>query len=181
MLGLVFTEFIELVEHQFSPEVADAVLQEAAPHGGAYTAVGYYPHEEIVALVVALSRHTGVPVPDLVRAFGRHLLGRFTEGHAEVFARHGNLFELLAAIDSQIHVEVRKLYDQATLPRFTVLARDEGRMGLFYESPRGMDQLALGLIEGAAAHYGEPCDIALQPHAHEGRTGVLFTIARTPG
>lgn len=180
MLGLVFTEFIELVEQKFSPEVADAVLQEAAPNGGAYTAVGYYPHEEIVALVVALSGQTGVPVPDLVRAFGHHLLGRFTEGHAAVFARHTHLFDLLAAIDGQIHVEVRKLYDQATLPRFSVLSRDDQRMALFYESPRGMDQLALGLIEGAAEHYGEPCTIERAPHEHEGRPGVLFTIDRNP-
>ena len=47
MLGLVFTEFVELVETKFSPETADAVLDEvAAPHGGAYTAVRYHPHEE---------------------------------------------------------------------------------------------------------------------------------------
>ena len=30
MLGLVFTEFIEMVESRFSPEVADAVLADAA-------------------------------------------------------------------------------------------------------------------------------------------------------
>ena len=36
MLGLVFTEFVELVEDKFSPEIADAVIDEvAAPHGGA--------------------------------------------------------------------------------------------------------------------------------------------------
>ena len=41
MLGMVFTELVEMVENRFSPELADAVLQEAAPgHGGAYTAVG---------------------------------------------------------------------------------------------------------------------------------------------
>ena len=40
MLGFVVTEFIELVEDKFSPEMADAVITDAAPpHGGAYTAV----------------------------------------------------------------------------------------------------------------------------------------------
>ena len=55
MLGIVFTEFMEMVEERFSPEVLDRIMEQAAPaNQGAYTAVGYYPHEEILALVVAL-------------------------------------------------------------------------------------------------------------------------------
>ena len=64
MLGLVFTEFVEMVEATHSHAVADAVLEAAGlPHGGAYTAVGYYPPEEFNRLLAALSRHTGEP-PD---------------------------------------------------------------------------------------------------------------------
>ena len=85
MLGMVFTEFIELVEEKFSPEMADAVLTEAAPvHGGAYTAVGYYAFEELARMVDILSRRTGVPAPELVRVFGHHLLGRYAQGHASM-------------------------------------------------------------------------------------------------
>ena len=31
MLGLVFTEVIELVEDKFSPEMADAIITDVAP------------------------------------------------------------------------------------------------------------------------------------------------------
>ena len=165
MLGLVFTEFVEMVEDRFSPEVADEVVEAVgAPNGGAYTAVGYYPHQEIVAMVQALSE--------------RHLLGRFAVGHSELFTRHTGLFGFLAAVDGEIHAHVRKLYDQASLPRFTVIARDDDRMQLLYESTRSMEDLALGLIEGAADHYGETVRVASSRWTGDGRQGTLFTIER---
>ncbi|MFN0184629.1 MAG: heme NO-binding domain-containing protein [Aquabacterium sp.] len=178
MLGMVFTEFIEMMEDRFPPQVAEQVIA-AAPGGrdGAYTAVGYYPHDELVAMVVELSRLSGVAVPDLVRAFGRHLLGRFTQLYPPMFQRHRNVFDFLASIDGEIHVEVRKLYPQAMLPRFDVLARDDGAMTLRYRSPRGMDSLALGLMEGVTDFYREPCRIETRP-APEG--GTLFELTRVP-
>jgi Haem-NO-binding len=180
MLGMVFTEFVELVEERFSPALADAVLQDVAPpHGGAYTAVGYYPHEEMLALVGALSARTGVAAPELVKAFGHHLLTRFTQGHGEMFARSTNLFDFVASIDGHIHVEVHKLYDKATLPRFTVLSRTPTTMTLLYQSSRHMEMLAQGLLEGAAQHYGEDCRITHAPFSCGLDEGVLFTLDKT--
>jgi len=179
MLGLVFTEFVELVEDKFSPEVADAVLDAvAAPHGGAYTAVGYYPHEELGAMVGALSRQTGVAAPDLVRSFGGHLLHRFAAAHGDMFRRHDNLFDFVASVHDEIHVEVRKLYDNAALPSFKVLSRDERVLRLLYQSPRAMEQLAQGMLEQAAVHYGEPCAISHAAHDGPEGPGVLFTLVK---
>ena len=179
MLGLVFTEFVELVEEKFSPETADAVLTEVAPpHGGAYTAVGYYPHEEMVSMVGALSRHTGVPAGDLVKAFGGHLLHRFVAAHGDMFTRHSNLFDFVASIHTEIHVEVRKLYDNAAPPRFTVLQRDGQTLQMLYQSPRAMEQLAQGLLEQAAVHYGEPCDISHAAYDGPEGAGVMFSLVK---
>lgn len=55
--------------------------------------------------VGALSARTGVAAPELVKAFGHHLLSRFTQGHVEVFARSTNVFDFVASIDGHIHVE----------------------------------------------------------------------------
>ncbi|NDY90168.1 heme NO-binding domain-containing protein [Ideonella livida] len=182
MLGMVFTELIEMVEAKFSPEVADAMLGEAGlSHGGAYTAVGYYDDAEVLALVGALARQTGLPAETLVRAFGQHLLGRFTVLYPAMFAQRQGLFELLAAIDDHIHVQVRKLYPQASLPRFSVLSRDEQAMRLLYQSPRDLRALAVGLIEGAAAHFGDTVTVDGEPwQGPEGASGTVFTVRRAP-
>ncbi|MBQ0931928.1 heme NO-binding domain-containing protein [Ideonella sp. 4Y16] len=155
MLGMVFTEFIEMVEARFSPEVADAVLADAGlAHGGAYTAVGYYPAEELQAMVLGLARRSGHSADELVRSFGSHLAQRFSQAHGHYFAAHRHPFDLIAAIDGHIHVEVRKLYPQAQLPHFDVLERSSTQMRMRYRSERRLQMLALGLIEGVMAHYG---------------------------
>ncbi|MEW9900820.1 heme NO-binding domain-containing protein [Chitinivorax sp. PXF-14] len=179
MLGMVFTEFIEMVEDRFSPEVADAILSAAElPHGGAYTAVGYYPHEEIVRLVGLLSAQTQMPAVDLVRAFGEHLLGRFTVLYPQMFSRHTNLLDFLASIDGEIHVEVRKLYPDAQLPRFSILSRSPDHIALFYQSPREMDALAEGLMLGAIRHFGVPHRLTRRAGMHEGQPGIVFDVHR---
>ena len=179
MLGMVFTELIEMVESRFSPALADAVLR-AVPlsNDGAYTAVGYYPHEEIVALVGELSQRTGIAEAELVRGFGEHLMNRFTELHPRMFTRHPDLFDFIASVDREVHIEVKKLYDQASLPRFTVISRDEHCLRMLYQSPRGMDELALGLLQGAVGHYRSSCIINRQPSTDPLAPGTVFELRR---
>ncbi len=173
MLGLVFTELIEMVEDHFSPELADAVLQDAGlSHGGAYTAVGYYEHGELMRLVQALSARSGLPVDSLVQVFGKHLLGRFTQRYPQFFEHAPTLFDLLASVDNHIHVEVRKLYGSATLPTFSVLTRDARHLVMRYTSPRGLHELARGLILGAADFYGQACSVRITP----GPGGALIEL-----
>ena len=48
MLGVVFTEFVEMVEDSFGEEVADEMLEMSKlASGGVYTAVGTYSYQEI--------------------------------------------------------------------------------------------------------------------------------------
>lgn len=177
MLGIVFTELLDMAEARFSPATVDRVLTRAnLPHGGAYTAVGYYPHEEIVGLVGLLSEETGLSSRDLVRAFGEHLFARFVERFPGMFDGHGDVHAFLAALDGVIHREVRKLYPNAMLPRFTVLDRTPERMTLRYESPRRMEVLAEGLIAGAIAHFGGGHRVSFR----EDGEAVLFEIERAP-
>jgi hypothetical protein len=74
----VFSEFIELVEEKFGLEIADNIRDNSAlSSGGAYTAVGTYPHQEMSVLVKALSDKTGIAITDLLHAFGAHLFQTF--------------------------------------------------------------------------------------------------------
>jgi hypothetical protein len=156
MKGIIFTEFIEMVEAQFSPEVADRIMQAAhLPSGGAYTSVATYDHAEMWSLVVELSRSSGTPMPDLMKRFGEHLLGRFVTGHAALFAPHKSCLDFLETLDGVIHREVRKLYPDAELPRFEVMERSARSMVLLYTSPRHFADLAEGLLRACARHFGE--------------------------
>ncbi|MFM8464777.1 MAG: heme NO-binding domain-containing protein, partial [Burkholderiaceae bacterium] len=124
MKGIVFREFIDMVESQFSLETADAVIQASSlSTHGAYTTVGTHPHQEMVDLVGNLSAHTGQTVPDLLRHFGRHLFGRFVEIHPNFTNAFTDVFSLLNALEHTIHVDVNKLYRDTELPTFSTQVR----------------------------------------------------------
>ncbi|MCM0044972.1 MAG: heme NO-binding domain-containing protein [Burkholderiaceae bacterium] len=181
MKGIVFREFIDMVESKFSLDTADAIIAASTlSTGGAYTSVGTYPHEEMVDLVSHLSKHTGMPVRDLLLHFGRHLFTRFAVVHPEHVLTYGSAFDLLRRLDGNIHVEVRKLYNDAELPSFTYEQLGDDSMVFTYSSHRKLADFAQGLIEGCIAHFGEPMRIDrvdLPEDQHGAHT--RFTLSRT--
>ena len=173
MKGIVFTEFLEMVESSFSADMVDDLIDDAQPaHGGSYTAVGTYDHSELVAMVVALSGRTGTPVPDLVHAFGRHLFARFHAGYPAFFEGMSGAVQFLAGIEDVIHAEVLKLYPDAQLPRFECTLLPDG-LEMVYHSPRHFDDLAHGLIDGAVAHWGGGYVVTRHPAAGDATRFVL--------
>ena len=65
MKGIVFTEFMDMVE--------DIIEKSLLPNDGAYTAVGTYNHEEIVRMIANLSQVVDIPVTTLLEVFGKYL------------------------------------------------------------------------------------------------------------
>lgn len=160
MKGIVFTEFLEMVEDQFGFTTADQIVTNAdLPSGGVYTAVGTYSHTEMVNLVINLSKETELAVPDLLKAFGKHLFGRFAEGYGHFFEGVHSTFEFLSRIENYIHIEVRKLYPDAELPSFDTTLLSEKHLQMIYRSERGFADFAEGLILGCIQHFGESMEI----------------------
>lgn len=180
MKGVVFTEFLEMIESRFSVDMVDDIIDDAKlPSGGVYTAVGTYPHEEIVALVVALSQRSGTAVRDLLLAFGEHLFGRFVVGYPTFFGSTSDAFTFLAGIEDIIHREVHKLYPDAELPRFDVEQHDDQQLTLLYDSRRHFEDLAEGLMRGCIAYFGGGIAIARSVVSDGESRKERFVLTRT--
>src|SRR5437879_3990312 len=135
MKGIVFTEFLEMVERKFTPQMADRIIGNAnLPSGGAYTSVGTYDPREIIELLSQLSAATGTPVPDLIRAFGHYLFHRFSEMFPQYFAGIHSALQFLPNVHDYIHVEVLKLYPDAELPSFQCSSGNGAGMEMIYRS-----------------------------------------------
>ena len=173
MKGIVFTEFLEMVESGFGLATADEMIESSASStGGAYTSVGTYDHQELLRMVLALSAATKKAPAELVKAFGMHLFGRFVTVFPAFFVNVKSAFDFLASIDGHIHVEVRKLYPDAELPRFECKLLSPRRMEMVYTSKRPLADLAEGLIVGCAEHFGQPMAIERQILS-EGQNNVV--------
>ena len=179
MKGVVFTEFLEMVEATFGLTVLDQIIQGSSLSTGAvYTGVGTYDHRELLQLVTQLSSVTNMPVPDLVRAFGRHLFGRFAQGYSQFFQGIHSTFDFVSTIENHIHVEVRKLYPDAELPSFECRRAGPDRLEMIYRSSRPFADLAYGLIEGCAAHFGEDLRIDQRNTSSGTNYEVRFSILK---
>ncbi len=181
MLGLVFSEFMDMVETSFPDDVFDRLIdvaEESCDSGGEYTAVGKYDHVEMLTLVTALSEKTEIPVGDLVHAYGKHLFGRFHKKYPEFFEDDMDAFQFLKRIEDKIHVQVRRLYPQAELPKFTYEEPSEKELILHYQSNRPFAALAHGLIEGCIAYFDEKIDVEVADQSEGSGTKARFHLTR---
>lgn len=160
MKGMIFTEFLDMVEEHFSLAMVDKIITVTAlPSGGVYTAVGTYPHGEIVQLVVNLSKETNIPVNTLLHSFGQRLFQRFAVRYAHFLNHASSAFAFLEKLESYVHVEVKKLYPEAELPTFECDKVSDHCMVLLYQSHRSMSDVAHGLIEGCFQYFQENVQI----------------------
>ncbi len=179
MKGIIFVEFLEMVEKKFGLETEDRIIEMSAlPSGGAYTSVGTYDHAELLKLAACLSDLTGRPTDELVAAFGRHLFGKLVELHGQMLENIPDVFTFLGQVESAIHVEVKKLYPDAELPRFSYQFPDSHHMEITYQSPRPFASLALGLMQGAIDFFDEPVRIqSVRPDEGNGNN-ARFVLTR---
>lgn len=177
MKGIVFTELIEMVEADLGIEIADKMIRGAdTPNNGAYTSVGTYDHAELIQLVISLAHETGVPVPELVRAFGKHLFVRFNELYPHFFATSSSSIDFLPMVETFIHVEVRKLYPDAELPSFDCEI-ENGTLSMTYTSKRPFADLAEGLIVACVEHFHDDLTIVRTDLGEKNGTHACFTLS----
>ena len=178
MKGIVFTEFLKMVEDKFGYETVDKIITESkVPNDGAYSAVGTYDHTELVSMVIALHQSSGIPIPDLIKVYGNYFFGVLRDNYGVFLDRVDNLFDFFGSIHDHIHVEVKKLYPDAELPAFAIESASENQMVMVYTSQRKLGDFALGLMEEAAKHYNEDVTIEKSMLAEDG-SEVRFVITK---
>ncbi len=178
MKGIVFTEFLEMVENEFGYEVVDYIIDNSdLESGGVYTSIGTYHHSEVVQLLMNLSEKVEMDPGALLKTFGKYLFDTFTRAYPMFFEAEDNAFGFLDSIDRHIHVEVLKLYPDATLPRFETQVSDDDVMTMIYKSERKMGALAEGLIEKAMEYYNTPYILSKELMNEDGSM-VKFVIEK---
>jgi hypothetical protein len=173
MKGIVFTEFLELVENEFGLIIVQRIIDECELEtDGVYTSVGTYSHKDMFKMVWKLSEIKEIPVAELLTIFGEYFFTTLKDKYP-VFLEKPNLFSFLNSIDQYIHPEVLKLYPDAELPSFDAEIKSDKEMILNYISLRKMSDLAIGLIKGAAKHFKENVDVEKIGEEDDGQKVML--------
>ncbi|HLE56119.1 MAG TPA: heme NO-binding domain-containing protein [Rhodothermia bacterium] len=176
MKGIIFDLLEQVVSDAYGAATWDTLL-ESAGLDGAYTAVGSYPDEQLGALVAAAATALTIEPDTLVRWFGRECIPILANKYPAFFDPHTTTRSFLMTLNEVIHPEVRKLFPGAYAPSFGFAFPSDDSLTLEYQSHRNLCSFAEGLIEGAAAHYGETVTIEQTTCAKNG--GSVCTIATT--
>ncbi|GAB5563736.1 MAG: nitric oxide sensor HnoX [Winogradskyella sp.] len=176
MKGIIFTEFLELVEEKFGLEMVDTIISESnLESDGIYTAIGTYEFSEMLQLITHLSENTDIAVDDLLLVYAEHLFAVLVKSYPTLVEHYKSPMDLLASIENHIHVEVKKIYPDAELPSFKLEERTDDKMILVYNSERALYMLGKGLMLETFKLFNVPVNIDYEKINEEG-TEVRFFI-----
>ena len=173
MKGILFTEFLELVENEFGLGIVQRIIDECQLEtDGVYTSIGTYSHKDMFKMVGKLSEIKEIPVPELLTIYGEYFFTTLSKDYPR-FMEQSSLFPFLDSIEKYIHPEVLKLYPGAELPTFSSEMKNENEMLLNYMSSRKMSDVAIGLIKGASKYFKEGVEIFKVSEEDDGEKVML--------
>ena len=176
MKGIVFTEFLDLVEEKFGLEMVDRIISSSELKSeGIYTSVGTYSFSEMLQLLQHLSENTGISIDNLLLVYAEHFFSVIENSYPGLLATYKDPIEMISSIENHIHVEVRKIYPDAELPTFEVIEKTENSLIMDYKSSRAMHHFGLGLMNKTFEHFNSTATIELQKIKEDG-TQVRFVI-----
>ena len=102
----------------------------------------------------------------------------FASGYPEFFRKYDTAFSMLEAIESDIHLEVRKLYPDAELPSFSTIRHSTERLELSYKSERPLASFCYGLIEACFTKYREVASVEMTDRTTGAEGDAVFSIIK---
>lgn len=176
MKGIVFTEFLDLVEDKFGLEMVDKIISQSTLESeGIYTSIGTYSFSEMLQLLENLSKNTAISIDDLLLVYAEHFFSVIEKSYPGLLATYKDPIEMLASIEDHIHIEVRKIYPEAELPTFVIKDRKDKSLVMIYKSSRAMHHFGLGLMNKTFEHFNTTATIVLEKIKEDG-TEVKFVI-----
>lgn len=176
MKGIVFTEFLEMVEGKFGLEMVDTIIHQCQLNSnGIYTSVGTYNFAEMLKLLQSLSYNTDISIDQLLLTYGEYFFNSLKTSYPDLLKSYNDPIELLASVENHIHIEVLKIYPDAELPTFEMIDKSAKSLTMIYKSSRSMHHFALGLMNETFKYFNTSSNIKMKKIKEDG-TEVRFII-----
>src|SRR5690606_14944721 len=144
MKGIVFTEFLEMVEGSYGLGTVDYILQNSdLESNGIYTSVGTYDYKELIILLSVLSKKVKITVDDLIYNFGKYYFTSLKNTRAQIFEKHDSPEGFLISIEDHVYKQVKEGYPPVKPQTFTIEKNDNDQMIFMYKSTAGLYMFAL--------------------------------------
>jgi len=178
MKGFIFTNFIDFVEKSFGLEMVDKMIYNSdLKSKGVYSAFNSYDFSELQSMLTYVCSKSGMESKIALEEFGKFVFPYLIGKHSYIIERYKDPLELIAGIESHIHVEVKKLYEDAELPTFSVVEKTKNQLGIIYQSKRGLTYFAIGLMKATLSHFNVKGNVSVdESFGGQENNAIKFTL-----
>ncbi len=176
MKGVIFNIFENFVEKHHGEEAWDKVLDESQVENDVFTTPKTYDDREFIKLVTTFVGQHKLPLDAAIRIFGKFAFPQFAKRLPDVVSPYTGPESFLLNLDGIVHVEVCKLMEGATPPKFNVKKIGENKFEMEYISKRNLCPLVEGLLEGLAVYYGLEVEYVQKACTRQGCQSCFFEV-----
>jgi hypothetical protein len=116
MKGILFNIFEEFIEENFRDDTWNLILDESIEEEDVFVVPKTVSDSTFLNIVQTAIKLKELKLEDAVKMFGKFSYSRLKEKLLDVMANYSGLKEILFSLDEIIHVEVRKLLEDANPP-----------------------------------------------------------------
>lgn len=156
MKGAIFNIFETFIADNFGDATYECIYAAALPKMQTkcpFVGPGSYPDADFMALVQHTVDELNISVEDATKAFGNFAFSKLADSAPDFVKPYNHPKPFLKTIDSVIHVEVRKMYPDAMLPKFWYQDTGADTLTLCYQSPRKLYYFVDGMIHAVCDHF----------------------------
>ncbi len=181
MKGIIFNLLEQFISENWGDKVYEEILNECSLETkGPFVGPEGYPDSDLMAIVSKGVEKSGVALPELLRKFGRFCFPIMAEKFPDFVTPYKHPRDFLKAADSIIHLEIKKLWEDAKPPGFVFREPDSDRLIMEYRSERKLCKFMEGLIEGIGDYYNTPIQYRQTRCMLNGEDMCEFDLTFTP-
>jgi len=178
MKGFIFTNFIDFIEISYGLEMVDKMIYSSdLKSNGIYTAFNSYEFSELVTMLNYVCSNTEITPEIALEKFGQFVFPYLIGKHDYIISKYQDPLSLIAGIENHIHTEVKKLYEDAELPAFSLVEKNKNSLTIIYQSKRGLTYFAIGLMKKTLEYFDVKGDVLIDENFNGAeRDAVKFII-----
>jgi hypothetical protein len=177
MQGVILEEMRLYVVNEFGEAASSQVLERSGrPAAHQYDPDQAYPDAELGLLAMRTAEVTGKPIPEVLEGFGEAMVPDMFKYYSILVNPRWSFVDFLLGMEPVLHAAMQ-LHSPGALPakvQATRAAPDTVRV--VYDSPLRACAAVLGIIRGAATHYGVEVSITENECVQRGDPVCVFTV-----
>jgi hypothetical protein len=176
MHGIIFSELRRYADDRLGPYSWRALLREVGLGPRIYLPVQAYPDAEAIALIGAAAARAGLPVPVVLEDFGTFIAPTLLSMYRSLIEPGWRTLDVLENTEQTIHTVVRMRNPGAVPAVLSCRRHSSDYLVLTYTSERRLCPLAIGIIKGLAAHFGDGIDIDQTQCMYDGADACTMAV-----